>query len=96
MLRQKVNIKTENKNQFKKEQKEETATTTAAGDAADDNNDDDDDDDDDDDFSDDEKDDQSMISSPVAHLWTSKDSCQPLVRPEDATSTGMCHALCTK
>jgi len=27
------------------------------------------------------------ISSPVAHLWTSKDDCRPLVRPEDATST---------
>ena len=91
MLRQKVNIKTENKNQFKKEQKEETATTTAAGDAADDDN-----DDDDDDFSDDEKGDQSMISSPVAHMWTSKDGCRPLVRPDDATSTGMCHALYTK
>lgn len=31
-------------------------------------------------------------SSPVAHLWTSKDDCRPLVRPEDATSTGMLHA----
>lgn len=32
------------------------------------------------------------ISSPVAHLWISKDDCRPLVRPEDATSTGMSHA----
>lgn len=31
------------------------------------------------------------ISSPVAHLWTSKDDCRPLVRPEDATSTGKLH-----
>lgn len=27
------------------------------------------------------------ISSPVAHLWMSKDDCRPLVKPEDATST---------
>ena len=32
------------------------------------------------------------MSSPVAHLWTSNDDCRPLVRPEDATSTGMLHA----
>ena len=32
------------------------------------------------------------ISSPVAHLWTSKDDCRPLVKPEDATSTGMLRA----
>ena len=31
------------------------------------------------------------ISSPVGHLWMSKDDCRPLVRPEDATSTGMLH-----
>lgn len=30
-------------------------------------------------------------SSPVTHLWTSEDGCRPLVRPEDATSTGMSH-----
>ena len=32
-----------------------------------------------------------LASSPVTHLWTSEDGCRPLVRPEDATSTGMSH-----
>ena len=47
----------------------------------------DDDNDDDMNASDDEK--ITNRLSPVAHLWTSKDDCRPLVRPEDAISTGM-------
>ena len=34
-----------------------------------------------------------VISSPVSHLWTSKDGITPLVRPEEATSTGVLHVL---
>ena len=30
-----------------------------------------------------------VISSPVSHLWNSEDGVTPLVRPEDATSTGI-------
>ena len=32
-----------------------------------------------------------LVMSPVTHLWTSEDDCRPLLRPEDATSTGMSH-----
>ena len=34
-----------------------------------------------------------VISSPVSHLWNSEDGVTPLVRPEDATSTGI---MCVK
>ncbi|KAJ7340265.1 tRNA splicing endonuclease 54 [Desmophyllum pertusum] len=71
-----ANVKTENKNQQENEQKEKTATTAAADDDNNDNN-----------VSEDDEDGKPIISSPVAHLWTSKDGCRPLVRPEDATST---------
>ena len=30
-----------------------------------------------------------VIPSPVSHLWNSEDGVTPLVRPEDATSTGI-------
>ena len=33
-----------------------------------------------------------VISSPVSHLWNSEDGVTPLVRPEDATSTGIMYA----
>lgn len=32
-----------------------------------------------------------VISSPVSHLWTSEDGVTPLIRPEEATSTGVLH-----
>ena len=73
-------MKTENKTQQENEQKEKTATTA-------------DDDDNDNNVSEDDEDEKPIISSPVAHLWTGKDGCRPLVRPEDATSTGMLHVL---
>lgn len=73
------NPKTENKTHQETEQKEKI-TTGAAADGDDDNVSDNDDD-------------KPNISSPVAHLWTSKDGCRPLVRPKDATSTGMLHVL---
>lgn len=73
------NPKTENKTHQETEQKEKI-TTGAAADGDNDNVSDNDDD-------------KPNISSPVAHLWTSKDGCRPLVRPKDATSTGMLHVL---
>ena len=38
--------------------------------------------------------DKAAISSPVSHLWASEDGVTPLLRPEDAVSTGvfyLCH-----
>jgi len=71
------NPNAESKPHQKTEQKEEITTGAATGDN-------------DDDVSVSDNDDNiPNISSPAAHLWTSKDGCRPLVRPEDATSTGM-------
>ena len=33
--------------------------------------------------------DKPVTSSPVSHLWNSEDGVTPLVRPEDAVSTGL-------
>lgn len=33
--------------------------------------------------------DKPVTSSPVSHLWSSEDGVTPLVRPEDAVSTGL-------
>ena len=33
--------------------------------------------------------DKPVKSSPVSHLWNSEDGVTPLVRPEDAVSTGL-------
>ena len=33
--------------------------------------------------------DKPVTSSPVSHLWNSEDGVTPLVRPEDAMSTGL-------
>ena len=33
--------------------------------------------------------DKPVTSSPVSHLWNSEDGITPLVRPEDAVSTGL-------
>lgn len=65
----------ESKTHQETEQKEEITTGAATGN-------------DDDDVNVSDNDDNiPNTSSPVAHLWTSKDDCRPLVRPEDATST---------
>ena len=67
----------ESKTHQETEQKEEITTGALTGN------------DDDDDVNVSDNDDNiPNISSPVAHLWMSND-CRPLVRPEDATSTGM-------
>ena len=71
----------ESKTHQETEQKEEITTEAVTGNE------------DDDDVNVSDNDDNiPNISSPVAHLWTSKDDCRPLVKPEDATSTGMLHA----
>ena len=67
-------MKTENKSQQESEQQQETVKS-----AADDGN----------SVSDNDNNKKPAVSSPVAHLWTSEDGCRPLVRPEEATSTGM-------
>ena len=69
-------MKTENKSQQESEQQQETVKS-----ATDDGN----------SISDNDNSNKPAVSSPVAHLWTSEDGCRPLVRPEEATSTGMLH-----
>ena len=39
--------------------------------------------------SNDDEDKKPVITSPVSHLWKSEDGITPIVRPEDATSTGI-------
>lgn len=71
------NPNAESKPHQETEQKEEITTGAATGDNNDDVN------------VSDNDDNIPNISSPVAHLWMSNDGCRPLVRPEDATSTGI-------
>lgn len=66
-------MKKENKNQQEREQKQKTSDAENSDDKA----------------CDDEEVDKPVISTPVSHLWTSKDGVTPLVRPEEATSTGV-------
>ena len=67
-------MKAENKSQQDGEQQQETVKSAA---------------DDGSSVSDNDNGNKPAVSSPVAHLWTSEDGCRPLVRPEEATSTGM-------
>ena len=72
-----TSTKTERTNQQQRKPKEKTSSVTSDDDRA----------------CDDEGNVKPVISSPVSHLWTSKDGVTPLVRPEEATSTGVLHVL---
>jgi len=68
-----ASMKKENKNQQEREQKPKTSNAENNDDKA----------------CDDEEVVKPVISTPVSHLWTSEDGVTPLVRPEEATSTGV-------